>query len=568
MLWLAIVVLSAVVILLVWRAVFAAEATAAERADYGINVYKDQLAEIGRDRAGGLLSEEQAAAARIEVERRMLAASVDRAPAGRKINPKGARISAASVAVALPALAFIFYLGVGSPDKPDQPLAGRDLSTGAMAESAQIRAMVEGLRDRLAANPNDLQGWMMLGRSYAVLGRRADSAEAYRRAVEQSQGDPEVLSAYAEALVYAADGVVTPPARAGFEEVLRAQPDDARARYYVGLAMVQAGDAEGGLARWRALEADSPPDAPWLQGLRSRMAEVAKSSGADLARPSPAPRLPSMAQAPVTQAPAAQGAGSGTPRGPSQADIEAAGRMSPQDRQAMIRSMVEGLEARLADNPNDLEGWRRLARSWGVLGEHEKARAAQASADALASGAASVAPAPSGTRPGATPTPRGPTQSDIEAAGRMAPQDRTAMIRGMVEGLEARLADNPNDLEGWRRLARSWGVLGERAKAQAAHAQAAALAPDRVDVQLDYARSLYPEDGDPAKVPPAFVATMRRIHAIDPDHAEALYHVGFAEAAAGNKAGARELWTRLLAKTQPGSPGYAEIKRRIDSLNN
>jgi cytochrome c-type biogenesis protein CcmH len=157
----------------------------------------------------------------------------------------------------------------------------------------------------------------------------------------------------------------------------------------------------------------------------------------------------------------------------------------------------------------------------------------------------------------------------MEAAQRMAPQDRNAMIRGMVEGLAQRLEENPNDRDGWLRLARAWTVLGEAEKARAAEARAAGLtapAPERVDTLLDRARALFPADGNPDNVPPAFTALMRRVLALDPDQPEALYHVGLAEAAAGNKPQARQLWSRLLAKSPPGSPGHAEVKRRLDGL--
>ncbi|MBM3572650.1 MAG: c-type cytochrome biogenesis protein CcmI [Alphaproteobacteria bacterium] len=553
MLWLGIAVLSAVVIALVLWPMRQDASAAAASTEFGLRVYRDQLAEIERDLDAGLISADQAAAARLEVERRMLTVATDQdGPPKKPINPAGARISAGATAFALPAIGFLIYLTIGAPDKPDQPLAARDPGAGpSVVETAEIRAMVERLAARLETQPDDVDGWMMLGRSYRVLGRMADSAEAYRRGADQSQGDSTAVGAYAEALVYAADGAVTPAARVAFEDVLRRSPADPRARYFVALARVQAGEVAEGLQLWRALEADSPPDAPWLSTLQERIADAARLLNLDPAKLPPVART-----APAVPPP--------PPRGPSQADVDAASRMAPQDRTAMIRSMVEGLEQRLQDNPDDLDGWKRLARSWEVLGELDKARAAQERIAALEARAA-TSPAPSSAV--ASTPPRGPSQADVEAANRMAPQDRTAMIRGMVEGLEQRLKDNPNDLEGWRRLARSWGVLGERDRAQAALAQAVALAPDRVDVLIDYARALFPDDGDAGKAPPAFVATMRRIHALDPDHAEALYHVGLAEAASGNKAAARRLWTALLAKTPAGSPGYVEVKSRLDSLD-
>ncbi|MSP88683.1 MAG: c-type cytochrome biogenesis protein CcmI [Alphaproteobacteria bacterium] len=470
MLWLGMAAISIAVMALVLWPALRARVDADERTDYGLRVFKDQLDEIARDRAAGHFSEDQAAAARVEVERRLLAAAADRPPPPDKpIGARGARISAAAAVLALPALGFVLYLAVGQPDKPDQPLALRNLRHPD-AQAGEIADMVERLRTRLQTEPGDIEGWMMLGRSYRVMGRLPESAEAYREAAQRSDGDPAALSAYGEALIYASDGVVTPPAQAAFSETLRKQAGDPRARFYLALARVQAGDVAGGLADWRALDADSPADAPWLTTLRERIAEATRMLNLDLAR------LPPLARAP--QAPA----------------------MSP---------------------------------------------------------------------PVASAPPRGPSQADMQAAQGMAPQDRNAMIRGMVEGLAQRLEENPNDRDGWLRLARAWTVLGEAHKARVAEARAAGLtapAPERVDALLDQARALFPADGNPDRVPPAFTALMRRILALDPEQPEALYHVGLAEAAAGNKPQARQLWTRLLAKSPPGSPGYAEVKRRLDGL--
>lgn len=468
MLWLGMAAISVAVVALVLWPVLRARVDAAERTDYGLRVFKDQLDEIASDRAAGHLSEDQAAAARVEVERRLLAAAADRPrPPDKPIGLRGARISATAAVLALPALGFVLYLAIGQPDKPDQPLALRDLRHP-NAEAGEIQAMVERLRTRLQSEPGDIEGWMMLGRSYRVMNRLPDSAEAYRQAAERSNGDPAALSAYGEALIYAADGVVTSPAQAAFAETLRKQAGDPRARFYLALARVQAGDVAGGLADWRALDADSPADAPWLPTLRERIAEAARMLNLDPARLPPLARAPSAPAAPPMAA---------APRGPSQADVQAAQGMAPQDRNAMIRGMVEGLAQRLEENPNDRDGWLRLARAWTVLGEADKARAAEA-----------------------------------RAAGLTVP------------------------------------------------------APERVDTLLDQARALFPADGNPDNVPPAFTALMRRILALDPEQPEALYHVGLAEAAAGNKPQARQLWTRLLAKSPPGSPGYAEVKRRLDGL--
>jgi cytochrome c-type biogenesis protein CcmH len=161
--------------------------------------------------------------------------------------------------------------------------------------------------------------------------------------------------------------------------------------------------------------------------------------------------------------------------------------------------------------------------------------------------------------------PRGPASADVEAMQRMAPEDRQKAIRGMVEGLAARLEAEPNDVEGWRRLGRAWLVLGERDKSKAAYAKAAELAPDRVEVLSDYAGVLL-EGAQGDDLPADFVAVLRRILALEPDHPDALWFVGLAEAKAGNRDAAAEMWEKLLSRLPPDSREYAEVKGRLDTL--
>jgi cytochrome c-type biogenesis protein CcmH len=147
----------------------------------------------------------------------------------------------------------------------------------------------------------------------------------------------------------------------------------------------------------------------------------------------------------------------------------------------------------------------------------------------------------------------------------MAPEERQQAIRGMVENLAARLEAEPDDVDGWRRLGRAQLVLGERDKAKAAYAKAAALAPDRVEVLSDYAGVLFDEASSDA-LPPEFVAVLRRILAIEPDHGDALWFVGLAEAKAGNRDAAAQLWERLLGRLPPDSREYEEVKQRLADL--
>jgi cytochrome c-type biogenesis protein CcmH len=127
---------------------------------------------------------------------------------------------------------------------------------------------------------------------------------------------------------------------------------------------------------WKSLAEDVPAASPWVRLLREQIARAAGELGID---------APAISRAP-------EGAPGAAPRGPSSADVEAAQEMTPEDRMAFIRSMVEQLAARLDSQPADPDGWLRLARAYDVLGEGDKARAALASAEAVIAALPEAAP--------------------------------------------------------------------------------------------------------------------------------------------------------------------------------
>ena len=360
-LWIAVAVMaSATAAWLLWPLV-RRTGRARSRAEFDIAVYRDQLREVERDLERGLLDAEQAEAARIEIQRRMLATAEDSEAALRTADavPVARRpLTAATIALLVPAAALGLYLHLGSPDVPDQPLAARQAALQTVAQGrADMNRLVERLARRMETNPGDLEGWMLLARSYRSLNRFAEAAEAFRRAVRASGRQAAILSAWGEARILAREGTVTAEDVAIFEEAVRKDPRDPRPRLYLGIFKAQQGDLRGALQAWRKLEAISPSDAPWLPDLRQRIAGAARELDIEM----------------------------GLAR-PSGGDVEAASGKPAGDRDAMIRAMVEGLAARLAENPGDLEGWLRLARSYEVLGETEKARGARARAEALKAG--------------------------------------------------------------------------------------------------------------------------------------------------------------------------------------
>ena len=263
------------------------------RAEFDAAVYRDQIREVDRDVERGLLGLEQAEAARTEIQRRLLTAAMeDEAPTAA---PGSGQWLLGALAVAVPASALALYLHLGSPTAPDQPMAGRpapaaQAATAGGEEAPDVSGMIDRLAERLAEDPEDLDGWRMLGRSYRVMDRYAESADAYLRAVELSERRGDTLIDYGEALALVAEGHVAGPARTVFEEALGKVPDDPRPRFYIAIAQTQEGDLDGALQSWVDLEAVSPPDAPWLADVRTRMKILGEKLKIDPATIKPTPK--------------------------------------------------------------------------------------------------------------------------------------------------------------------------------------------------------------------------------------------------------------------------------------
>jgi cytochrome c-type biogenesis protein CcmH len=328
-------------------------------------VYQDQLAEIDRDRAAGLIGEAEAESARVEISRRLLAAADAEAPATAApaaSAPWRRRIAAIAAIIVVPAIALGFYLRLGSPDVPDQSAFARINSAPGQQT---IESLVSQVEAHLASNPNDGAGWEVLAPVYLRMGRANDAVAAWRKVIVLNGDSPARESSLGEALVAAANGVVTDEAKQAFQKAATGDPRDAKAGYYLGLADEQDGNAAAAAAQWRALLAQAPPDAPWAGFVREALARVVTATpGADSGSKT----------SPET------GASTGPPPGPTASDVAAADSVSQAQRTAMIRGMVQRLADRLHADGGDVEGWLRLVRSYAVLGDRDKAKDAAADA--------------------------------------------------------------------------------------------------------------------------------------------------------------------------------------------
>ena len=510
-----------------------------DTAEYDIEVYRDQIAELDRDSGRGLLSDEETEAARTEIARRMLAADARLKGSKKKGADRDSQatiVTVAIVAVLVPAGALAVYLRLGQPDVPGMPLAERTDIPARTAEIQSRAELIARLLERAEANPADAEAWRLLGAAYSQAQRFDDAVAALRKATGLGPPSPLLNSEYGEALFMAAEGAVTPESRMAFEAVLAARPDDPRANHYLAVGDYQAGKTRAALDRWAALIAATPADAPYLPVVREHLTRAAGDLGLEVASVMPEPLPPEQPRGPAL-----------TPE--QQANVEA---MTPEERQEMIRGMVEGLEARLQEDPEDMEGWLRLIRARAVMGDTDKAQAALDRAFEVFAEA---------------PFPRQRLAAlagelDLEApeaAGGGAPD-----IGDMVERLAARLEREPDDLEGWLMLARSYTVLERHAEARRAAARAAELAPDNPDILSLHARAIRAAAGE-AQTPESIVI-MRRVLALAPDSLEALWFVGIAEADAGNKQRATELLERAWSLIPEDSPDRAFLRQKIDEL--
>lgn len=357
-LWIIFAVLLVAVLAAVLWPLLRPRTAPANRADYDIEVYLDQLRELERDVSRELIDESQAAAAKLEIERRLLAASRATADVARETSSARRGLLAALLAVVISAAALALYVNLGSPGLPNQPFAQRPPAPAESPVVAQARSRLAAIEERLDGEPENPDLWFDLGRLRLAVGDESGAVDALTQAMTLSGGRADIASAYGEALTLAAEGMVTPDAQRVFQKVLDENAGEPRARFFIALASYQAGRRQAALDQWSALAKDSPSGAPWLPVLTDHIRRTASELGEDIAD-----YLPPQP-------------------GPDSEDVAAAANLPPAEQEEMIRSMVARLATRLEGEPEDLEGWRRLGQSYEVLGE--PARAAEAFARALA----------------------------------------------------------------------------------------------------------------------------------------------------------------------------------------
>ncbi|MGB1843105.1 MAG: c-type cytochrome biogenesis protein CcmI [Thalassobaculaceae bacterium] len=451
--------------------------------DYNLKVYTDQLSEVDKDFQLGRVDSKELDAIKTEIQRRILTENVEanQQKQSKQLTPTTYVIFTLIASFLIPSAAIGIYANFGSPGNPDVPLSKRaDLPTPKTVEKttseekkpneqhAGIDNMITNLQEKLKVNPKDLQNWELLGRK-----QYEAASNSLRQAVSIFPSSLELRATYAEALVLAAQGRISREALKQFKLVSKSIPEDPRVRYYLGLADYQQKKIELALQKWTTLLDETPQNAPWRKMLTSRIDQATKDLGIKTSKP--------------TQKLAS--------------------------KQKSTASSVN------AAKPSILkEGFQ------------------------------------------------GPTSEDIRAAQTLSKNDRQEMINNMVEGLAAKLKNNPDDLDGWLRLSRSYKVLGKLEKSKQALKRAANLAPTRIDLQLELARVLLPEGSPNANATAEFKVVVERIRREAPEHPEALYFAGLLAKAEGDNSSARKLWGKLLEKMGPNAPARSMIKNQLKDL--
>ena len=348
-------------------------------AAYDLRVYRDQLAEVDRDLARGVLDPQDGERARTEIARRILTADAALHSAGAYGgSDRGSGIWLAVIAVIVVVGSGVLYVMLGAPgygdlalkdriaaaenlrqNRPDQATAEAGIPPGQLprpgAPGTEYTDLVERLRTVVAERPDDLRGLRLLAASERALGNYSAAHQAFSRyvALRGTEATAEEFADLADMMILAAGGYVSPEAEAALAEALSRDQDNGPAQYYWGLMHAQTGRPDRAFRIWDALLRQGPADAPWIPPIEAQITELARHAGVANYTP------------PTTTA---------TTRGPTSEDVEAAGAMSSAERMQMIEGMVGGLSERLANEGGTAAEWAQLITALGVLGRAADAR--------------------------------------------------------------------------------------------------------------------------------------------------------------------------------------------------
>ncbi|QDI76050.1 MULTISPECIES: c-type cytochrome biogenesis protein CcmI [Leisingera] len=355
-------------------------------AAYDLRVYRQQLREVDKDLARGVINEGDAERIRTEISRRILAADaqLQQRKSGHAQPKSLSLVSAGAIALLITGGTLGLYWQLGAPGYGDLGLKDRIRMAGERAENRPSQAeaeagipalpepqveegyikLVEQLRKTAGEREGDARGQALLAQHEANLGNFKAAYEAKANYIRLAEGKVNArdFTELAELKIMAAGGYVSPEAQTDLQKARAIDPAHGPARYYWGLMLGQIGRPDLAYREWAATLRDGPADAPWVKGIQGQIEEMAFRAGVEYRPIAPgggtAPALP----------------------GPSAEDMAGASELSAEEQQEMIRGMVTRLSDRLASEGGSAEEWARLIGALSVLGETERARTVYAEA--------------------------------------------------------------------------------------------------------------------------------------------------------------------------------------------
>jgi cytochrome c-type biogenesis protein CcmH len=258
-----------------------------------VAILRDQLAELEGDLARGAIGREHYEQARTELERRVIE-EVSAAPGGAAMQ-RGTPWAAAAVAALVPIAAVLLYLALGTPDALG-PQAQSAAQGGHEVTREQVEKMVADLAARLEHEPENVQGWVILARSYHVMNRFDDAARAYERAVALVPNDPDLLADYADSLAVSMGGNLSGKPLELARRALAIDPTHWKALALVGTEAFNRKDYRAAVAYWEKLKATAPAGSPIAQSIDASIAEARELGGI---KGAVKPGGPAVAAAPV-----------------------------------------------------------------------------------------------------------------------------------------------------------------------------------------------------------------------------------------------------------------------------
>ena len=285
-------------------------------------IHRDQLHALEADLARGVISQQDFETTRDELQLRLLddTESFEASPKNKKTGFWSAKRTAVAVGLSLPLLALGIYTQLGTP-------AAIDPVATANSNDHQMKEMVDKLAERLKANPNDPKGWVMLARSYKAMGRFEEAQQAYGKAGDMADKDPDLLVDRAELTAILAGNKLAGKPEQMIQEALRLNPEHPMGLMLSGVAAYQNADYKTAVAHWEKLLDMIPPESPDAQQIQANIDDARAKGGMAASDNNKLPPIPAGAAAGMTP-----------------------------DK---VNDMVERLAARLKNNPDDVAGWAR-----------------------------------------------------------------------------------------------------------------------------------------------------------------------------------------------------------------